>query len=359
MIALLSQIIDLTPIIRQNNCSNVLIKADLSMALTNHAGILNTFWKIIEFYGKDPDPIFRKLYLDVKLAEDPSARIPYTKVEELWKETIKLVDDPLLGLKVPSIWHPSTSGALGYAWLASSNLRSAFERLVRFLRVTTEGIECRIEEENGEFSMIHCFNKEALDIPQMADAQLALIVSLCRINYGQNLDPISVSFTHSAPEEPGEYFSFFRCPIIFDAPDNRITLTQEAVDKRLISDNPMLAQLHDQVMIKYLANLERDNIVEQVKAVIIDQLPSGNVTDDSVAEALYMSRRTFHRKLQQEETIFRSILHEVRQELAEKYIKDSSLNLNEISFLLGFSEMSSFSRAFKRWTGSSPSAYRK
>ncbi|MCK5190127.1 MAG: helix-turn-helix domain-containing protein, partial [Methylococcales bacterium] len=182
---------------------------------------------------------------------------------------------------------------------------------------------------------------------------------LCRINYGQNLNPVSVSFTHSAPDEPGEYFALFRCPVIFDAPENRITFIQEVVDKRLLSDNALIAELNDRIMINYLAKLEGDNIIERVKAVIIDQLPSGNVTDSSVAETLYMSKRTFHRRLQQEETTFRIILNELRQDLADKYIKDSSLNLNEISFLLGFSEISSFSRAFKRWTGSSPSVYRK
>jgi len=329
------------------------------MALTNHAGVLSAFWKIIESYGKDPDPIFRKLYLDIKLAEDPNARIPYTKVEELWKETIKLVNDPCIGLKAAALWHPSSAGSLGYAWLASSSLRAAFERLIRYLRIITEGVECRIEENNGEFSVIHRFNKQALNIPQIVDAQLATLVALCRINYGQNLNPVSISFTHSAPDEAGEYFAFFRCPLIFDAPENRITLTQEVVDKRLLSANPLLAELNDQVMIDYLEKLEGDNIIERIKAVIIDQLPSGNVTDGSVADSLYMSKRTFHRRLQQEETTFRIILNELRKELADKYIKDSSLNLNEISFLLGFSEISSFSRAFKRWTGASPSAYRE
>ncbi len=329
------------------------------MALTNHAGILKTFWNIIESYDKDPDPIFRKLYLNVKLAEDPNARIPYAKVEALWTETIKLIDDPYIGLKMPTLWHPSTAGALGYAWLTSSSLRSAFKRLVKFLKVTTEGVECRIEEQDGEFSVIHRFNKQALDIPQIVDAQLSLLVALCRINYGKDLNPVSVAFTHAAPKEPGEYFSFFKCPVTFDAPANRITFTQEVVDKRLISDNPILAQLNDQVMINYLAKLDGNNIVEKVKAVIIEQLPSGGVTDRTVADALYMSNRTFHRKLQQSDTTFRVVLNDLRYELADKYIKDSSLNLNEISFLLGFSEMSSFSRAFKRWTGSSPRVYRE
>jgi AraC-like DNA-binding protein len=111
-------------------------------------------------------------------------------------------------------------------------------------------------------------------------------------------------------------------------------------------------------MVEYLAQLDDDNIIERIKAAIIDQLPSGQVTDSSIADALYLSRRTFHRRLLQQNTTFRAILNEVRQKLASQYITDSSLSLNEISFLLGFAEISSFSRAFKRWTGTSPSAFR-
>ena len=328
------------------------------MAITNHAAILSGFWKLIESYGKDPDPIFRKLYLDPKLAENPYARIPYAKVEALWLEIIGAIDDPYIGLKAAELWHPSSSGSLGYAWLASSSLRTAFARVVRYLRVVTEGMQCRIEEKKGEFSFIHSFHEDSLNIPEHADAILATLATLCRINYGQNLNPVAVSFTHPAPIDTGDYFALFRCPVNFDASDNRIILSQEVVDKRLPSSHPQLAQLNDQIMIEYLAKLDDDNIIERVKVAILDQLPSGQVTDNSVADALYMARRTFHRRLQQENTTFRSVLNEVRQELASQYIQDSSLSLNEISFLLGFAEISSFSRAFKRWTGSSPSAFR-
>ena len=119
------------------------------MAFTNHAPVLGAFWRLIESYGKDPRPIFRKLYLDPKLAENPNARIPYAKVEALWIEIIEAIDDPFIGLKAAELWHPSYSGPMGYAWLASSSLRTAFERLIRYLRVVTEGMQCRMEEKKG------------------------------------------------------------------------------------------------------------------------------------------------------------------------------------------------------------------
>lgn len=219
-------------------------------------------------------------------------------------------------------------------------------------------MQSKIEEKNGEFSLIHCFHQDSLNLPEQADAILATLIMVCRINYGQNLNPIAVSFSHPAPKDTGRYYAFFRCPVNFDADDNRITLSQDVVDKKLTSSNPQLAHLNDQIMIEYLAKQDENNIIERVKVVIIDLLPSRHVTDSSVADELHLSRRTLHRRLQQENTTFSSILNKVRKELATQYIQDCSLSLKEISFLLGFAEYSSFSRAFKRWTGSSPSTVR-
>jgi len=98
---------------------------------------------------------------------------------------------------------------------------------------------------------------------------------------------------------------------------------------------------------------------QKVKAVIIDQLPSGNVTNEKVARSLYMSSRKLQRQLQSAGTTFYTLLDEVRQDLAQKYLRAQDSSITEIGFLLGFSESSAFSRAFKRWMGVTPSEYRK
>jgi AraC-like DNA-binding protein len=130
-------------------------------------------------------------------------------------------------------------------------------------------------------------------------------------------------------------------------------------DEILVGANPELALLNDQVVIRRLARVDRDDIVARVQAVLMDQLPNGNISDESVAAELHMSVRTMHRKLTEVNNNFRMLLVEMRRELAEQYILDNSLTLTEISLLLGFSEPSSFSRAFKSWTGTAPSEARQ
>lgn len=329
------------------------------MSLTYSAPAVSLTLKIIESSGVDPDPLMRKLRIDPQKIDDPNARFPYKRIDTLWAEAAALIDDPCFGLKAAIYWHPSHLNALGYAWLSSSSLRTAFRRFSKYMRMLTEGAAFELEEGSDGLSVVLRYNAISRQQPTRTDSAMAMLVAMCRANYGAEFNPASVSLTHAAPDCSGKFFELFRCPVNFDAPDNQFTLTLESADKHLQSSNPLLSTLHDQYMINYLAQLDKTNIQERVRAVIIEQLPDGNINDCKVAEALYMNVRTLQRRLQKEQTTFKTQLNSVRQELADRYIRDSSKGLAEISYLLGFSEMSSFSRAFKRWTGETPSHYRE
>jgi AraC-like DNA-binding protein len=134
---------------------------------------------------------------------------------------------------------------------------------------------------------------------------------------------------------------------------------REDVDKRLTGSNDQLAELNEHIVVKYLAHSARQDIVNRAKAAIIDGLSEGGVSEITVAEALHMTPRNLHRKLQKEDTSFKLLLTQVRKELAQQYIQDRSKTLTEISYLLGFSEASSCSRAYKGWTGQAPSEARQ
>ena len=169
----------------------------------------------------------------------------------------------------------------------------------------------------------------------------------------------AVNFKHATPRDPGQYREFFGCELYFDQPENQILIPHAFVDITLVGANPELALLNDQVVARRLARIDRKNIVARVQATLIDQLPQGKISDDSVAQALHMTVRTMHRKLTEVNNNFKALLTTTRRNMAELYILDNSLTLTEISLLLGFSEPSSFSRAFKKWTGSTPSEIRR
>jgi len=326
---------------------------------TNKASLLVVLWNILKFYGIDAEPLFREMALNPEVMKQPGGRYRVKDIDKLWRKASEVIDDPCFGLKAAELWHPSNLGALGYAMLASNTLRTSLERLDRYHRFLTDKEFMKLDDTEEGLRLTLVLSHGNSDIPQQKDATLAVTLSMCRVNYVEDLAPVSVTLKHPKPSCSAKFFEYFRSPVLFEAPTYSLTLSLEAVDKILPGSNPQLAELNDQIMIEYLAKLDQDRIAHKVKAVIIDQLPSGKVTDESVAQTLYMSPRKLQRLLQGDGTTFNFILNQIRLDLAQKYLREQDTSITEIAFLLGFSESSAFSRAFKRWMGVTPSQYRK
>lgn len=315
-------------------------------------------WKLIEANGHDPEALYRDIGIDPDLLNKPGARVPYASVNRIWAKATEIIDDPWFGLKAHKYWHPSYFHALGYAWLASHTLREAFNRFVRYLRIVSEKAFLALEENSDGFTVMFSFELMGMRIGAQVDMAMAMVIHMCRLNYGDNLKPKAVNFVHPEPPSVKEYLDLFKAPVQFSAARDSMTLSVADVDKYLIGGNPQLARLNDQVMIEYLGKLDKYNIIDRVTAVIIDILPSGGVTDEKVAEQLNMSGRSLQRRLKEVGTTFRTLLEGVRKDLASSYVRDPDIELVEVAFLLGFSDQSAFSRAFKRWTGNTPSESR-
>ncbi len=327
--------------------------------MTVFAPSLGALWKQMESYGIDPAALFREQGVDPEIMFDSGARISLEQYQRLDLRAAELSGDDSFGLKGAEYFRPAHLGALGFAWLASSSLRTAFQRLSRYARVINEKLTITLEDDGKLFSVSVDAQLPLLQERIRQDGQLAALTKFCRVIAGGDFNPVKVQFRHAQPKDTAYYYELFRCPVEFNAESTTLFIASETVDQRLTGSNDQLAKLNEHIVVKYLAHSEKKDIVNRVKAAIIDGLCSGVVTEISVAESLYMTPRNIHRKLQQEETSFKLLLTEIRKELAQQYIQDRSKTLTEISFLLGFSEVSSFSRAFKGWTGQPPSEARQ
>ena len=323
--------------------------------LAPSAGIL---WRIIESYGMDPEPMFKAQGFDLEWPIEPGTRLSYESLDRVRAHAAEKSGDEFFGLRAAQVTHPSQLGALGYAWLASDNLYSAFERMHRYVRVLNDRGHFDLRESGDLLIVTLSVAQDSLNARVRDDAQLAYLVRMCRMNAGAAFNPQYVSFRHAAPDEVLPYEELFRAPVRFGSQHNEMALTLEQAKQPLPTSNPLLAQMNERVAKQRLASLDANDIPNRVRGAIMDQLSSGEVSDESVAEELHMTSRTLHRKLKQHDVSFRSLLKDVRRDLAMHYIADESLTLTEITFLLGFSEMSSFSRAFKTWNGISPSEAR-
>lgn len=326
---------------------------------TNKASLLVVLWNVLKSYGIDAEPLFREMALNPEVMKQSGGRYRVKDIHKLWRKASEVIDDPCFGLKAAELWHPSNLGPLGYAMLASNTLRTSLERLNRYHRFLSDEDFMKLDDTEEGLRLTLVLSHGNGDIPEQKDATLAVTLSMCRMNYVEDLAPVSVTLKHPKPSCSAKFFEYFRSPVLFEAPTYSLTLPPEAVDKILPGSNPQLAELNDQIMIEYLAELDHDHIAQKVKAVIIDQLPSGKVTDESVSRILHMSSRKLQRQLQSAGTTFYALLSEIRQDLAQKYLREQHTSITEVAFLLGFSESSAFSRAFKRWMGVTPSEYQK
>lgn len=319
----------------------------------------NILWKLIEANGHDPEALYFDVGIDPDLLNKPGARIPYTLVNELWAKATEIIDDPCFGLMAYKYWHPSYFHALGYAWLASHTLRDALNRFVRYLRIVSEKIFLKLEEGPDGLTLVLSYELLGMRVPAQIDMGMAMSIHICRLNFGEDLKPVVVNFMHPEPPCAEKYFELFKTAVRFSADRDSMTYSFADVDRYLMGANPQLARLNDQVMIEYLGKLNKDDIIDRVTAAIIDMLPSGGIADEKVAETLNMSVRSLQRRLKEVGSTFRTLLEAVRKDLAATYVRDPDIELVEVAFLLGFSDQSAFSRAFKRWAGKSPSEARK
>ena len=331
------------------------------MSDTVFIGSANFILNVLEGQGIEPKSFIENTLgkeIDLSLRNDPNARIKYRDLEKVWRATFEQSSDECLGLKLADYWHPSHLGALGYAWLSSTTLQEAFSRLERYVHMITSRISIRSQTSDDRVSVVIERRDIQPNLYFLMDGMMAVIIKMCRLNAGESMSPQAIRFVHPEPGCIRQFEQYFGCPLKFNAADNRVDFAPAVLEKRLTGANPIIAEASDRIIIDYLSHIDDANVVDRVKAEIINQLPSGNMTDGSVASALHKSTRTMQRELGELDTTFSAILNEARHDLALKYIRDSRLTLTEIAFMLGFSESSSFSRAFKRWTGSTPSQKR-
>jgi AraC-like DNA-binding protein len=320
------------------------------------------FRRLLELQGLDAVGIARQAGVDLAAIPAPGERIEIDKIDAMLRLAIPRVPDPAFGLQAARCWHPSELGVLGYAWLSSSTLRSGLERAVRYSRLvgergvteiedTRQGLKVRFWAKRGKPAVVP-------ETAVLVDIVMALLFDLCRMNAGAGLRPVAATLRRSRPDPGDAYERFFGCPVRFGVEENAFVLSAKDADRPLPSANRQLAATFDRMLVEELSRLDKSDVVSRCRAAVLEHLSSGEGTAEDTAKQLHMSPRTLQRKLAEANTTYLELVDDTRKDLALRYIEDPRHSFTDITFSLGFSQPSAFTRAFRRWTTLSPSEYR-
>lgn len=313
--------------------------------------------RLIERHGLEADAMFLSAGLDPQKLNDPQARYPLDRSRELWRQVNEQIQDPCWGLSAGELWRPTDFHALGYAYLASGTLESALKRMERYFRIVIQGWSVRSSITDDSFSMTHVVPIDAANFPASQDARLSIGFRMCQEICGQEFRFREVRLAH--PWQACGYEDFFGCPVRYNAEFTGFTVPLEVARRPLPAKNRDLARENDRILQDLERRLLDGSMLGRVKNSILDSLPDGKPNAQGVARKLAVSPRTLQRKLQEEGTTFQAVLDAVRKELAGHYIHNGEHDLQTITYLTGFANPPAFSRAYKKWTGRSPSEERE
>lgn len=291
--------------------------------------------------------------------EDLDGRVPLERFMKLWKVVTEATQEPALGLKIGEMVDPQNMGAIGLIFLNAPTLEILLQLIKRYIALVAESDSIEIRPDGKVVHYNYDIAPPYWSI-QGIERSLSAGLTILRIFAGEGLLPQEVHFRHKAPDYVDVYKQVFQCPVLFEQDCNALILPKNQLAIKSKHHNPYLWQLLEKQTDKLLEGLEASNSFQkQVRLLIVENLPNGEVTLNWCAEQLHMSRRTLTRKLQQEEVTFQEMLDSTRKGIAIQCLQQPHYSVNDLAFMLGFSEPSSFSRAFKQWTGQPPAAYRQ
>ena len=329
---------------------------------SSFGGTLIVIAQTLESYGVNADEVFQQAGIEFQKAVKPDSRISIKAMMRLIEVVKEKSGDPCFGLKFAEFVHPTSYHALGLALLSSSNLRSFCKRLERYFSFVTTNEVALFHDNDDECSLTvqAVDNMGNPDLNRIfVDGTVAFILKLIRLMYRPDYAPLRVDIPHTPTKaEQTRYQEFFNAPIHYSTETYRLWLDPAELDKPLPAANTEFALQNDQVVANYLNQMEHTNLISKVRSKLIEYLPAGDCSKEKVARALNMSVRSLHKRLNELGTNYQETLDSTREELAEQYMQQATMSVSEIGYLLGFSDCSNFSRAFKHWTGLAPSAYR-
>ena len=308
--------------------------------------------------GLDGEAILRRHGLDPQMVRDPEARLGAAVSTALLDDCLAQLGDPAMGIEIARHAQYNTFGALGLAVAAGGDLYSVLNRITRFHRLISDLVTTDLIADDHSVALRFTSNTDHQPHPQAIVFVMATIVRLLRIRIHRDHNPVAVC----APEwlEPGlrqAMARYFRCQVSV-ADHYSLAFDKDNAQHMLAASDVQLAAMLDATLAQRLAASEQAALASRLALWIEQRLPDGEPAQADAATECCMSTRSLQRRLADEGLSWKQLLEDTRKTLVERHLRTPGMTVTQMAFLLGFSEVSAFSRAFKKWYGVSPSQFR-
>jgi AraC-like DNA-binding protein len=306
-------------------------------------------------------PLLRRAGLSELDLDNREGRISAIGQAKLLEYAAEALGDKAFGLHLAQQANPREAGLLFYITSGAETVGETITLYARYCRIVNEAVQVKLLRDHS--SIVVEFQPVALSRHQVCQStKFMLAVSLrgLRELAGRNIRPTRIAFAHTRLSDQQEFERFFGCPVEFGATSDQGSFSDGTLATPLVTRDPHLLEMLRPIcdVAARERNTPRDTLRASVENEVQKLLPHGEANRQTVARTLRMSGRSLARKLAEENTSYEQVLDELRRSLALQYIKERSISLSQIAWLLGYEGSASFTHAFVRWTGRSPSLTR-
>ena len=309
--------------------------------------------------GVDVDRWLARSQLSREQIDGPSLSLAYPTFRSLALDAVSMSKEPALGLLIGARLLANSHGMVGYAALSSATIRQAVELVEHYTPLRTSLISISHTVDAGELRIVFAETRPLGDIQRLVLEAVMLSIKNVLDSISMGVCQVqSVAFPFEAPDYAPLARDIFRCDVRYGQPWAGAVLPPEVIDVPLKMADPEAfreaALICQRELDKLTAN---ESLAARVRRLLLEQqngFPSLQVT----ARMFHMTPRTLHRRLGDEGTSFHALLEDVRRTLAVEHVKSGRFSIEEIAYMLGYSDLANFRRAFRRWESVSPSTYR-
>jgi AraC-like DNA-binding protein len=330
----------------------------MSVLLASTASLMG-YSELVRELGGKPEELAALAGLDASLLTNFDQMISGEVLTRLYDVSAKELSCPCFCLLLSQRQGISVLGPVGLMMRQSLTFHEAYKALEKYIHLRSEAGTFSLEVKNQIAVIKYIPHIHGEDhCRQISDLSLGIGCSLIRLYFGKGWNPRAVYFQHQAPPDLAPYTMLFHAPISFQQEFNGLVFDANLLKATIGTFEPEMKQF----LGSYLDELKRtrkQDIVSQVSLLIRDLLPKGACSLKNIAQLMGLKERALQRRLSKEDNSFQQILDQVRQQMAKEFINSANTNLTNLAQILGYSDLSTFSKAFKLWFGVSPSHYKK